>query len=310
MINRNLQGPSLRGLARLLRDPLSLIPAMLKKSPLAEGPGDRHVSETREARECRALMSSVIEEQIIPRLLLAHPVKTAETGLIAQDRHPTDKDISEFIQCCLQPEVAPSQNCIERLLDKGFSHEDIFLHLITPAARQVGRQWEDDSLDFMEVTAALLKMHQVTHELGYQYQDGPQMAGHQSRIMLLSAPGSQHILGLTMVSEFFRKAGWQVAIDIATTQEELAAAIAHEWFDVVGISVALDQQLEGLAGLISRLRQASKNPELGVLLGGPIFTLRALEPRQFGANEICTDPRIAVKLALAMKSACGNRARQ
>ncbi len=41
-----------------------------------------------------------------------------------------------------------------------------------------------------------------------------------------------------------------------------------EWFDVVGLSVATERHLKGLAGSIRALRQASCNPDVYVMLGG------------------------------------------
>ena len=124
-----------------------------------------------------------------------------------------------------------------------------------------------------------------------------QQAGARRRIMLASAPGSQHLLGLTIVSEFFRKERWQVVVEISATSSELGQALANEWFDVLGLSVGLAEQLEGLPSLIQTLRKQSRNPQVRVLLGGPAFTLPSTRVVDLGADGISVDAAEAVVLA-------------
>jgi len=54
--------------------------------------------------------------------------------------------------------------------------------------------------------------------------------------------------------------------------------------------------------LIRSLKAASGNPEPGVLLGGPIFTLQAHDARSLGADGICIDVKEAVALAASFRA--------
>jgi methylmalonyl-CoA mutase cobalamin-binding domain/chain len=169
------------------------------------------------------------------------------------------------------------------------------MELITPAARQLGVLWEQDLCDFTQVTCGLAIMHQMIYRLGYQAPAGTRDEGMVERVMLACAPGSQHFLGLTIVADFFRKAGAEVVLEISSTDSELQRAVANEWFDVVGISVALEAQLKNLPSLIRNLRDRSGNPNVRVVLGGPIFLLQEINPGALGADAIFTDAREAVR---------------
>ena len=188
---------------------------------------------------------------------------------------------------------------MDRLLKEGLNTEHIFLELITPTARALGTRWEDDTLDFMQVTHGLVQLHSITHAIGFAYDEGPRIQGDVKRVMIASAPGSEHLLGPTIVSEFFRRDGWQVVVEISPSAKELAQTVAGEWFDTVGLSVSINQQLTDLDGLVAKIRHSSRNPRLSVLLGGPIFTVRDFEASAFGADGICTDAKDAVAMALA-----------
>jgi hypothetical protein len=51
-----------------------------------------------------------------------------------------------------------------------------------------------------------------------------------------------------------------------------------------------------LRDLIAHFRQNSGNPDVKVMLGGPIFTLQELTADMFGADAISTDPIEAIHL--------------
>lgn len=252
---------------------------------------------------CKDSLLSVIEQQIIPRLLKANAlvhdeVKSGAEGI----PQPHPEDIQQFALSCLSPDADISHGRLMVFRQQGLATDQLFLDVIAPAARFLGVQWEQDQLDFSQVTLGLLRLHQLSHELGYAYRDGPQEAGARRRIMLASAPGSQHLLGLTIVSEFFRKERWQVVVEISSTASDLAQALSNEWFDVVGLSVGLVEQIETIPQLIHTLRQHSRNQQIRVLLGGPAFISQSNHAHHLGADGVSLDAAEAVALASRLLS--------
>ena len=251
--------------------------------------------------ECKGSLRSVIESQIIPRLLQAHPALTASNAQAFNTAYaPDTAQIEAFASLCVDPAAEKAMAHILDLQSKGVGNDDLFLKLMAPAARCLGTWWEEDRTDFTVVTLGLLRMQQITHELGYDYPSAPQNAGMVRRVMLAAAPGSQHILGLVMVSEFFRKEGWQVVVEIANTEKEIFQAASNEWFDLIGLSVGLVEQLPTLASLITRVKKASRNPQTPVLLGGPAFFSSEVSAESLGANGISLDALHGVRLAASL----------
>lgn len=251
--------------------------------------------------ECRRSMRSVLEGQIIPRLIVAHREGIVRAQPSALPR-PTAADIEAFASVCAAGDRAGADRIIERLRADGLDQDSVMVDLVGPAALHLGREWEEDRRSFVDVTLGLVLMHEVIHTLGYEYHDGPQEAGVVRRVMLASAPGSQHVLGLSIVSEFFRKAGWQVVLEVSPSSAELCRAVKNEWFDLVGLSVALDGQLPTLRALVGKLKAASRNPSTPILLGGPVFMLGPQRAERYGAQAICLDAREAVTTALSLVS--------
>jgi methanogenic corrinoid protein MtbC1 len=105
-----------------------------------------------------------------------------------------------------------------------------------------------------------------------------------------------HLLGATIVGDLFRREGASVVIEISSTEQELAKAVANEWFDVIGISVSIESQLLQLKSLVHELKESSGNPNVKVLLGGPIFMLVDATADMFGADMIAKDAKEVVSL--------------
>jgi methanogenic corrinoid protein MtbC1 len=254
------------------------------------------------ASDCQFSIQSIIESEIIPRLLKSEKVTPSHLSLVASTRAlPTEEEIEKFVHLCISLSPQESQNFVDRLIEEGLSTEDIFLELITPAARYLGTQWELDHMDFTQVTHGLVRLHSIAHQIGFEYKDGPLIQGDVKRAMIASAPGSEHILGPTIVAEFFKKEGWQVVVEISPSIKELVHAVSNEWFDTVGLSVSIEQQLEDLSELIQQIKKQSRNPRVAVLLGGPIFMIQDLKASDFGAGGICTDAKQAVELARSLQ---------
>jgi methanogenic corrinoid protein MtbC1 len=265
-------------------------------------PGAGADGTARDDDECRQSIRSVVETQIIPRLLQAH--RRGGDGAQPMAGAPVRaEDIVALARLCAAGDLTAAVRAVDALRIEGLDPDRVLLELLGPAAMHLGQMWDDDATSFAEVTLGLGLLHELIHAMGYEFDAGPQQAATVRRVMLASAPGSQHLLGLAIVSEIYRKAGWDVVMEVSTHRAELCRAVAGEWFDLIGVSVALDGQLPELAALVAELRQASKNAAVPVLLGGPIFSLRAFGATPFGAQAVCVDARAVVEISEALLTA-------
>ena len=247
--------------------------------------------------ECREFLEDVIGKQLIPRLLNSQKYSELfATSEASGASSLTIPEFSDFTDACRQGDSLRVNKIIDRLITQGLTQESIFLDLITPAARHLGALWDQDLCSFADVTCGLAIMHHVIYRLGYEFRDGPHVKGEKINVMMCCAPGSMHLLGATIVGDLFRREGASVVIEVSSTQQELVRAVENEWFDVIGISVAIESQLQPLKSLIKELKHRSGNPHVKVLLGGPIFTLVDVRADMFGADLIANNAPQAVAL--------------
>jgi hypothetical protein len=80
-------------------------------------------------------------------------------------------------------------------------------------------------------------------------------------------------MGLFMLSEFFKRAGWLVTVAVPQDVSEFKRLFVSDWFDAVGISVSTDRHIRSLEVLLPLLRAASDNLDLQVFVGGPMAYL-------------------------------------
>lgn len=238
-----------------------------------------------------------IETEIIPRLMAAHWDELPQPPRSGVNPRIRPEEVQAFLNIVLQHEVAVCRRFVDSIRSRGIGLPSIYLDLITPTARQLGGLWVEDRCDFTQVTIALWRIQQLMYDLSPDFRQDQDVPAGQRRIMLMPVPGSQHTLGVFMVSEFFRRAGWMVWNDPTATREQLIDTIRDNWFDIAGISVGSVAQLEGLPRFIAELRKASNNPSLLVMAGGPLVHQHPEYVDQIGADTITTDADSAVNEA-------------
>ena len=167
-------------------------------------------------------------------------------------------------------DAAAHETEFARLRSLGHELPALYLELLAPAARQIGRLWETDDCTFPEVTLALWRIQSLVQSLAEEFCAEPEFRQPQRRILLSPAPGSQHTLGFYMLTQFFRRAGWSACAEIEAQPAALIDAVRSDWYDVAAVSVSNSAHLDALSQLIREVRSASLNPGLGIMVGGPL----------------------------------------
>jgi len=241
-------------------------------------------------------LAQTIETEIIPRLMLAHRGGRADFETVAKVAlRPSSQQADDFAQLALGADAQAPLEFVRRLRADGVALESIYLELLAPAARRLGAMWEADLCGFADVTVGLWRLQQVMHELGPAFHDAVETPIHSRRAILVPVPGSQHTMGLFMVAEFFRRAGWDVWGDAMVSTREILEVARGEWFDVFGISVGSETHLDTLASVILEVRKASRNRGLLVIIGGPIVASTPGLVSRVGADATAEDAPEAIR---------------
>ena len=246
-----------------------------------------------------AKLAKAIEQEIIPRLMLAHRVVPGPVArpLPAQVRRLGEADVALFVKLVLAPDDEACSEGVRGFRAEGVSIESIYVDLLAPSARYLGWLWEEDLCTFTDVTIGLGRLQRILREQSPAFAAPESDTADGRSVLLVPSPGEQHTLGLVMVGEFFRRAGWNVSGGAWTTGVDAAGLVKSEWFDVIGFSLGAEIHLPQLAEIIGLVRQASCNRRITVLVGGPLFGANPGFSEQVGADGMTIDGREAPKLA-------------
>ncbi len=249
-----------------------------------------------------------IQGEIIPRLLLAHRGEERDAARPVDAPELTPEDHERFLALVRHDSAASTRRFVDQLLRRGVSEEHIFLDLLARAARRLGELWEQDVCTFSEVTIGLCRLHQVLRDqsvLGSS--EALATPGDAPRVLLATACADQHVFGLVMVAEFFRRARWHVWSEPGASRSQLAAILAEQEFDLLGLSAACDAFAADIGSEIEEFRKASLNTELKVLVGGRLFVDAPHLVTRIGADGAADDAESAPAVAGALLT--GQRAR-
>lgn len=247
------------------------------------------------------LITRTLALDIIPRLVRNHgqspwrmPGRAGHPGAVQPD------EVALFTQLVMHADDRALNDCIRALRERGVQVESIFLDLLAPVARLLGHRWVTDECTCTDVAIGLGRLQQVVRDHSESLvQQRQALTRDGRRILLTSAPGEVHTLGLSIVSEFFMRAGWDVDAHFMPT-EPVSWQVQSTWYDVVGFTVGSLEGLEPLARAIESVRRQSLNRCVSIIAGGPVFTVHPDAWERITADEIITDgasaPRIAERL--------------
>lgn len=240
----------------------------------------------------------LVEAEIIPRLMHAYPTLRKDAQGTTTIR-PAQAEV--FARALLDRSPDAARALLAAHLEHGVPLEQVYLDLFTASARLLGQWWESDHCNFSQVTLCLSRMHAMLHELSPSFHAGASSArldrSGERRILMTTLPGQQHTMGLSILSEFFRREGW-VVLSIPAPEPGLTqATLSTHWFDVLALSASLDAEIEDLAKTIQAARKTSQNPRMAIMVGGPLFVRRPELSLPLGADGVSIDAREALSLA-------------
>lgn len=189
---------------------------------------------------------------------------------------------------------------------QGQSLEDIYLQGITPCARLLGAWWGEDRLDFAMTTIASTHLQQLLHDFSDEFLQENVRVHNGCSLLLLTEPGAQHSMGLFMLSEFFKRAGWSVSTGMPLSAADFQRWCHSDWFDAVGVSVSTDRHLVAMASSLASLPDNAPNPRVHRFVGGPMAFVAPDLLAPLGCEVLALDAAATVERIQTVVAAAGS----
>lgn len=187
--------------------------------------------------------------------------------------------------CELVNEAIAAGVPLEAIIQDGLSHG---MHVVGEKYQR-GEYFIPDMLAAAESVGAAME---IIEPLLVRQDRGSKKAG----VVLATVEQDQHDIGKNLVGIMLRGAGFQVTdLGIGVPAARIAAAVAAEGAQIVGLSALLDTTMRFMASTIGELERRGLRSQVRVMIGGaptsPEFA------RQIGADAHGSDAFVAVTLA-------------
>lgn len=227
-------------------------------------------------------------------------------GTSFDDKAALDQSQVELLAEASLHSIEKTRQILRAWHRQGHLLADIYIDGIAPAARWVGERWSSDEVDFVHCTIAFSRLHQILYEFSTEFLSESRSEPNGLSLLLMSEPGSQHGLGIFMLSEFFRQAGWSVTLAAPQDIEDFKRIFHSDWFDAVTLSISTDRQTDLVSKAVADLKASAVNPDVKIFVGGPQASIAPDKLSWPGTHLIDANARQTVALVLQSmdKSGC------
>jgi methanogenic corrinoid protein MtbC1 len=153
---------------------------------------------------------------------------------------------------------------------QGLSLTQIYIAGIAESAKVLGEHWLSDRLSFAECTIGFSRLHQMLHDYSAEFVTEGRLEPNGYSLLLMTEPGTQHGLGVFMLSEFFKRAGWNVTLVNPMDMTDFKRNFQSDWFDAVGLSLSTERHLKEIQSVLPEMISGCANPSVQVFLGGAV----------------------------------------
>lgn len=180
---------------------------------------------------------------------------------------PSTAAVDLLCRALLSEDPDLAMEMVQEAHRSGATVEALYLGYLAAAARRLGEWWTEDKVSFLDVTTGVSRIYAILRSLRplLVVPDGPPT----EHAVFAPVPNETHTLGITMVTDLFRKAGWLIDLKVGRSHEELVAEIESSDTQIIGLSAAGAHAVVPLARLVVALRVT--NPAACIVVGGNIL---------------------------------------
>lgn len=217
-------------------------------------------------------------DQAIDNLSTARP-QLEESELDPQQ--PNDRLALRYLQGVLEGNVARAIDEVLAASSADTPPMDIYLKVLMPAQREVGRLWH---LGDLTIAEEHLVTHATQRAMAALVQSVPQEAANGKTMLAAAVAGNVHDIGLRAVTDVFQLAGWRtIFLGADVPMQELPASLTFFEADLLVLTATLSTQLPRIRYTISAVRDRTER-DVKILVGGAAFDEAPNVWRKVGAD--------------------------
>lgn len=249
-------------------------------------------------------MRATVEADVIPRLreALAARLGDLPRGAIERSRPAMAPDVEWLAEKLAAGDDQSVGALIETARRGGLSIERVYLDWLMPIAIHLAEQLAADLRGLAETTLAFFHLQGLLRRYAREFcaEKGQPESGLRALLVAPAEAGADPglpVFGLLLMSEFFRREGWDARAERDIKGGTFRDTVVNEWFDLVEVLATSDRDLDAIASGIRLIRRGSPNPQVGVIACGSVFRDRPELVRMVGADRSAADPLSSLSVA-------------
>ena len=242
-------------------------------------------------------MRATVEAQVIPRLREALAARLADAAPAVPMLRETvaAPDVAWLADKLVAGDDDVVKAHVETARRGGVSLERIYLDWLMPVAIHLTEQLAADLRGLAETTLAFCNLQRVLRHYAAEFcaEKGQPESGLRALLVAPTEAGADPglpVFGLLLMSEFFRREGWDACAERDIKGGSFRDTVLNEWFDLVEVLATSDRDLDAIASGIRLIRRGSPNPAVGVIACGRVFAEHPELVRMVGADRSASDP--------------------
>jgi MerR family transcriptional regulator, light-induced transcriptional regulator len=171
---------------------------------------------------------------------------------------------------------------------------DLYLDVLQPALREIGRLWQENELTVAEEHLATA-ISQIVMARIYTEEVAQAMESPNRRLVAACADTERHEVGLRMVCDILERDGWDVFyLGAAVPASSLAQLVRERHPDAVLLSASLAPHVPQVRKMIESVRDVTREAPPYLLVGGRAFLDDPELAQRVGADATAMDARDAL----------------
>lgn len=185
-------------------------------------------------------------------------------GCDAPNSGPSQRNLVSLCNALISDDETAAADVIFALNARAIPPETVYLKYLAAAARLLGQWWDEDRIGLWQVTIGTGRLLAIMRSMAHLFEPAPRPQ-HKTAVFA-SMPGEQHVLGVFMAADIFRKEGWNISVKAGLEHDQLVAEMEHAPSDLFGLSLGGAHALDALSKLVIALRLV--RPTTPIFLSG------------------------------------------
>lgn len=200
-----------------------------------------------------------------------------------------------FLDALTRGDRRTAERLVDTALDRGAHLRELYLDMIQPAMREIGRLWQENCLTVAEehlATAITQAAMGRAFERVYRWFDR-----RTPTLIAACADDERHQMGLRMLCDLLELEGWDTTyLGASVPVESLVDMVEKRRPDVVALSAAIAPHLPRVRSAIAAIHASNVSPAPLIVIGGRAIGGDTELATRLGADLTASDASEAVAM--------------